>query len=296
MALASIQQQAVNMSKFLRRRHAALVGLALVTGSVGWGLGLALGEVGDQSLQRAREAGVLRIGYAVEPPYALVLPDGTVSGESPEVAREVARQLGLRTRWILTRFEQLIDELELGRFDMVAAGMFVNPSRQQRVRFSRPTLRVRPGWLTAAGNPRQLGAYSRLPALRGVRAVVLSGSVEEAELKTLALPGGSVVAVPDAQSGLAAVSSGAADGLALSLPTVAYMAATGTGRLAAVPADGPGVPVSLAALALRREDAALQRAVDEVLSRFIGTAAHVAILQRFGLSMADIPASADAPR
>lgn len=286
----------VVMSKNLRRRPMVLTACTVLTGGAGWGLWQALGNVGDRSLQRLRETGVLRIGYAVEPPYAFVLPDGTVSGESPEVAREVARQLDVKPRWILTRFEQLIDELGLGRFDLVAAGMFINPTREQRVRFSSPTLRVRPGWLTSAGNPRRLGAYSQLPALPGVRVVVLAGSVEETVLKTLVPPGGAVTAVPDAQSGLAAVSSGTADGLALSLPTVAYMATMGAGHLAAVPADSPGAPVSQAGLAVRREDVALQRAVDEVLGRFIGTSAHVRLLQRFGLSAADLPKPVDAQR
>jgi polar amino acid transport system substrate-binding protein len=281
------------MFKFLSRRHAALAALGMAAGATAWWFSAASEYGDDGSLQRLRESGVLRVGYAVEPPYALLQPDGTVSGESAEVAREVARQLGVQARWILTRFEQLIDALELGRFDMVAAGMFISPARAQRVRFSRPTLRVRPGWLTAQGNPRHLGAYSQLPALPGVRVVVLAGSLEEEVLQALSLPSGTVTPVPDAQSGLAAVSSGNADGLALSLPAVAHMAATGAGRLAAVPADGPGVRVNLTALAFRREDTELQRSVNEVLERFIGSAAHVGLLQHFGLSAADIPGAAD---
>jgi polar amino acid transport system substrate-binding protein len=281
------------MFKFLSRRHAVLAALGMAAGVTGWWLTTASGPGGDRSLQRVRESGVLRIGYAVEPPYALLQPDGTVSGESAEVAREVARQLGVQTRWILTRFEQLIDALELGRFDMVAAGMFISPVRARRVRFSRPTLRVRPGWLTVQGNPRHLGAYSQLPASPGVRVVVLAGSLEEGALQELSLPSGTVTPVPDAQSGLAAVTSGTADGLALSLPAVAHMAATGANRLVAVPADGPGSRVNLTALAFRHEDTALQRSVDEVLERFIGSAAHVGLLQHFGLSAADLPGAAD---
>jgi polar amino acid transport system substrate-binding protein len=253
-------------------------------------------SAGDGSLRRVQDAGVLRVGYAVEPPYALVASDGSASGESPEVAREVARRLGLEPQWVLTDFEQLLDGLEVRRFDLVAAGLFIDPQRAQRVRFTRPTLRVRPGWLTLAGNPRKLSSYARLPRQAGLRVVVLAGSVEEAALRALAPPPGMLTPVPDAQSGLAAVSRGAADALALSLPSVLRMAASSRGRLEAVPAEGPGAQVGLVALALHRDDVALARAVDDTLAGYIGSAAHVAMLRRFGLSAADVPRADDGPR
>ncbi len=287
------------MSRNKLNRRVAVAATVAALGALGGGAAWWLRtHAEDGSLRQLREAGVLRVGYAVEPPYALVLPDGTVSGESPEVAREVARRLGLQPQWVLTDFEQLLDGLEARRFDLVAAGMFINPQRAQRVRFTRPTLRVRPGWLTARGNPRKLAAYARLPrqATNGLRLAVLAGSEEESALQALALPPGAVTPVPDAQSGFAAVSSGAADALALSLPTVTQMAAASRGRLIAVPADGPGIDPGLAALALRREDLALQRAVDDALAGYIGSAAHVTMLRRFGLSADDVPRAGDGER
>jgi len=100
--------------------------------------------------------------------------------------------------------------------------------------------------------------------------------------------------VPDAQSGLAVVSSGAADALALSLPTVRQMAAESGGRLAAVPAQGAGLRDNLVALAVHRDDAALQAAIDRQLAAYLGNAEHRAMLQRFGLTADDLPQSPDA--
>lgn len=247
----------------------------------------------DDSLARVRAAGVLRVGYAVEAPYALIDAGGKVSGESPEVARAVAARLGLGTQWIKTPFERLLPELESRRFDLIAAGLFVNPERHARVRFTRPTLHVRSAWLTASGNPKGLSSYEALPGLAGVRVAALLGSVEHAALQALPLPPGMLVAVPDAHSGLAAVGSGAADALALSLPTVRQMAAESQGRLVALPATGAGLHEHHVALAVHREDTTLQAALDQQLAGYLGSAEHVAMLQRFGLGAQDLPPAAD---
>jgi len=250
-------------------------------------------EADDGSLARVRAAGELRVGYAVEAPYALIATDGSVSGESPEVARTAATRLGLRTSWIKTPFERLLPELEARRFDLVAAGLFVNPKRAARVRFTRPTLRVRSAWLTLAGNPKGLSSYAALQRLDGVRVAALAGSVEHAALEELHLAPGRLVSVPDAQSGLAAVGSGAVDALALSLPTVRQMAAASGGRLDALPAQGSGVQDNLVALAVHHDDATLQAALDQVLADYVGSGAHRAMLQRFGLAAEDLPQGVD---
>lgn len=269
-----------------------LAGVAAATIGLAWALRRC--DRGTDSLARVLDAGVLRVGCAIEPPYVQLQRDGMLDGESPGVVRAVARAMQVEPQWVLTRFERLIVELEQDRFDVVAAGLFVNPERARRVRFSRPTLRVRAGWLTVAGNPKRLGPYAQLRKARDTRVAVLAGSVEAAAVAAMRLPAGRVIAVPDAQSGLAAVSQGSADALALSMPSVLHMAATSGGRLAAVPADQAGAgPADRTALAFRRDDAALQQAVDAVLASYIGSAGHLALLLRFGMGADDLPGAED---
>ena len=40
----------------------------------------------ETTLQRIQRTGEVRIGYANETPFAYTTPDGTVTGESPEIA------------------------------------------------------------------------------------------------------------------------------------------------------------------------------------------------------------------
>lgn len=244
------------------------------------------------SLDRVQQRGELRIGYAPEPPYALLRADGTPTGEGPIVAAEVARQLGLEPVWILTSFDRLIPELEARRFDVVAAGLFVTPARARRVRFSRPTLRVRQGWLQAAGAAAMPPSYAQAQPSAQHPIAVIEGSVEMAYFQPRAGADGLLV-LPDAQAAAAAVAAGQAQALALSLPAVRALAAGSDGRLVA--RAGNSVGASLVALALHRDDTELAAAVDGVLAGYIGSAEHVAALASVGLSAKDLP-DADAPR
>lgn len=55
----------------------------------------------NYSLTRHQKAGFVRIGYAVEVPYAYLKHGGEVTGESPMVARRIAAKLGTgRMEWI----------------------------------------------------------------------------------------------------------------------------------------------------------------------------------------------------
>lgn len=123
----------------------------------------------------------------------------------------------------MAEFGALLDELEQGRVDVVAAGMFITPERARRAAFSEPVFRTGQGLLVRLGNPLDLHAYADLAARPGARAAVLSGSVEAEMLRRTGLPEARLVHVPDARTGLTAVETGLADGLALSAPTLGWM-------------------------------------------------------------------------
>jgi polar amino acid transport system substrate-binding protein len=185
-----------------------------------------------------RQAGVLRVGHAVEAPYADLEADGRVSGESPENARRIAARAGLpHIEWVQVEFDQLIEGLQAGRFDLVAAGLFITPERSRQLLFSEPSLCVRPGWLLREDAPPGLdGSYAEALQQPGLRIAVLRGSAEAAVLAGYA----GLREVPDARAGRLAVLRGAADALALSLPTVRALARQGrAGRCRRAPPCPP---------------------------------------------------------
>lgn len=244
----------------------------------------------DTSLDRART--VLRIGYAVEAPYAFVTADGTVTGESPEIARVVAQRLGLgRIEWRQADFGRLADELRAGKTDVVAAGMFITPDRQKIASFSRPTFRVREALLVRAGNPLGLKSFAPADARTTPKFAVLEGAYEVPFLTSAGWPSAALYLVPDALTGLRALESGAADALVLSGPTLRTMAAQsapGTVELVAPPGSDRN-PSNSGGFLFRQEDRALREAWDQVLAEFIGSPEHEALVRPYGFTAEELP-------
>jgi polar amino acid transport system substrate-binding protein len=240
----------------------------------------------------------LVIGYAEEPPYAFALENGTVTGESPEVAKAIAARLGItNVEWRLVEFGDLIDELEAGSIDLVAAGMFITPERAGRVAFSEPTFHVRPGLLVARGNPADLHAYADVIARSRVRTAALHGSVEEELLRRMGLAEGRLFLVPDALTGRVAVESGLAQCLALSLPTLRWMEQRDVegkievARPFAVPDDPAIQRLGYGGFAFRRNDRERLRAWNAELSEYIGSREHLELVSGFGFTAEDLPGS-----
>lgn len=249
----------------------------------------------DTSLSRLRDRGIIRVGYAIEAPYAFLTPEGKVTGESPEIAAYVVSRLGIRKiLWRMVEFRSLIEELEAGRIDVIAAGMYITPERASRVSFSEPTFQVQQGLLVPKGNPRHLRSYRQLVHIADIKVAALSGSFEEKTLQSLGMPVHRLIAVPDARTGQVAVESGAAACLALSSPTVRWMtrkSQTGQTEMAQPFDDMSTEARGYGAFAFRKEDRRLRAAWDRVLKSYIGSQKHRELIARFGFSSAELPVS-----
>ncbi len=280
----------------MKREHLTevVVAFLVLTGIVaGWG-GVWL--TGDRSLERVREAGVIRAGYAVEPPYAFPTPDGGVSGEEAEVARWVAARLKIpRIEWKQVKFDRLIPELEHGDIDVIAAGMFITAERAKLVSFSDPVFHVRQGLLVRAGNPRGVHSYRQAAMMPNFKIAVLSSSVEEMLLRDVGASDAQLVAVPDAPTGSAAVESGLADGLALSSPTVNWLASRAwAGRVEAARPFVQSEQVAnertgYGAFAFRKQDRSLRKAWSYELEKFVGSREHLDLVAPFGFTEEEMP-------
>jgi len=237
----------------------------------------------DSSLDRAR--GSLRVGYAVEAPYAWINAEGRVTGESPEVLRVVAHRLGLNSiEWRQVDFSSLIGELREGKIDVIASGLFITPERQKLVRFSRPTFRVREALLVrrdAPGAPRTFAP----PTGPSPIVAVVAGAYEEGLLVGRGWSPEALYRVPDALTGLRTVESRRVDALALSAPTLRAMARQHPDLEVVVPPD----PGEVGGFAFRLEDRALAQAWDEALADYLGSREHLALVGPLGFGEDDLP-------
>lgn len=243
------------------------------------------------ALARIRAEGVIRIGYAVEAPYALVR-GGEVTGESPELAKLVVERLGVaEIDWVQVRFDALLPGLQNGAFDVVAAGMFVTPERERLAVFSAPTVRVAPGFLVRRGNPFRLQNYFDLLVRTEARIAVLAGSVEERDLERRGVSPSRLHRVADAEAGGDLLAADQADVLALSLPTVRWMARGSGGALEAVAVAAEAGQTQSAfqvGFAFARSQGRLARAWNAAQAEVLGSPAHVERIAPFGFADADI--------
>ena len=277
-------------------RFTVLVALAIATAITG----LAhLADRPEGAWTRIRRQGVVRVGYAPEHPFAFRTPDGRVTGEAPEIARAVFERLGIRrVEFVQAEFRALIPQLQEGRFDMIAAGMFVTPERALEVTFSHPTFATRPALLVRADANRRWCGFSSFRSAWPVRLAVLTASVEERAALRAGVSRASLLSVPDITNGVAAVRSGAAEALALSQLALRDEATRTPDLRLVFPTCDAGevarVGGGMGAFAFRRGDDALARAFDAELERFVGSAAHLALVAPFGLTAADLPPAAGA--
>lgn len=247
---------------------------------------------GDDFFGPVWSGGEIRVGYSSEPPYAFRTPEGDVTGEAPEIAKAVLARIGVeRIRWVLLDFNKAIPALLSGQIDMIANGLFITPERAANVLFSRPFCIVRPGLLVARGNPLGLSSYGDVAGNAAVRAAILDGSVEQQTLARLGVPGDRLFVVPDSAGGLAAVRTGRVDCLALSAPTVRWLAGEAAGDVEPVQflRQPESITLGRSAFAFRREDRKLAAAVDGVLRDYIGTPEHLARVTPLGFGPETLP-------
>ena len=115
--------------------------------------GLALAAIAaapalaQSTLEEAKANGYIRVGFANEAPFGFATPAGELTGEAPEVAKAVLAKMGIgEVDGVLTEFGSLIPGLKAGRFDIIAAGMFVNPARCNEIAFSEPSYGTSIAW------------------------------------------------------------------------------------------------------------------------------------------------------
>jgi len=246
----------------------------------------------QSTLEKARADGYIRVGFANEAPFGFATPDGKLTGESPEVVRAVLNKMGIKeVDGVLTEFGSLIPGLMAGRFDIVAAGMFVNPKRCEQVAFSEPTYGIGQAMLVQKGNPKGIVDYESFKKDTSLKLAVMSGAVEGGYAADAGVDPSQLVALPDQSSLVAAVKAGRADAAALTALSIADMAAKNPETESTKPfgtVAGKSV-VGHGAIAFRKEDKDFVDAFNAELKKFIGSEEHLALVTPLGFGADYLP-------
>ncbi len=267
---------------------AALLFISLTTGLSLW---LVQAHAPADVASRVKQGDTLRVGFAVEAPYAFIDGNGMITGEAPEVFRRVAADLGVaHIDWIRMDFASLLPELEVGRIDAIAAGMFVTPERQRRALFSRPTATVRAA-LVVRSDEQRLPAKPSLADLGGapsVRWIMLHDAVENKLLLQAGVAPEQIDTVPQVDQALRALSQGKADALAISSVS-AWNLVTRHPYWPLEVRLMPDAPAGWPAFVFRLENEPLRDATNQALQDFLGSDEHTTLVRRFGFTDEELP-------
>jgi polar amino acid transport system substrate-binding protein len=278
------------MSLILSRRQ--LLKSAAVLAAAAPLTGLIPRAYAETTLERAKSQGFIRVGFANEAPFGFATPDGKLTGEAPEVAKAVLAKIGIpQVDGVLTEFGSLIPGLKAGRFDIIAAGMFINPKRCAEIQFSEPSYGIGQAMLVKSGNPKAIKDYSSIKDNPDLKLSVMAGAVETGYAKDAGIPESQLVVLPDQSSLLAAVQSGRADAAALTALSIANMAKKGEGVESTKPfGEVAGKSVKgHGGFGFRKEDTDLYEAFNSELKKFIGTPEHIALVTPFGFGQDYLP-------
>lgn len=216
----------------------------------------------DDTIERLKSAGVVQIGIAPEPPYAIIGSDGALTGADPDISREVFKNLGVGDiKANSVDWGALIPGLMASRFDIVATGLFIRPERCKAVSFSQPLLCTREGFLVKKGNPLGLHSYADL-APKNAKISTVGGGAEEKQALAMGVSRGNLMAVSDIFNSVELLKSGRVDVIAFPDVTLRAAMERAGGDEFELVSDLKGEPIQCAAAAFKKSDTALRDAYD----------------------------------
>lgn len=250
-----------------------------------------------KTLDRIRREGVVKVGYANEAPFAYRDSEtGRLRGEAPEIAREIAKRMGVsEVEGILTEFGSLIPGLKAGRFDVIAAGMYIKPERCKEIAFSNPTYKIGEAFLVKRGNPLDLHSYESVAGHPSARLGVVAGAVELGYARAVGVPDDRIVVLPDAPSAVAAVEAGRVDAYAGTSLTINNIInkVDEEDLEKAEPFTDPVINgrrvIGYGAFGVRKEDKGLIEEFNKHLEAFISSEEHLRTVEPFGFTESELP-------
>ena len=236
----------------------------------------------DSTLDNARSKGTLRVALTeANPPWNFLDGDNEPAGYDVDVARELAKRLGIgKVEFIGSDFGSFIEGVRARRFDIVISGQTITAERMQQVDFSRPYEVNGISVFVGTGNTSITG----LASLKGRRIAVTEGTTQ-AEYARTKIPGALIKTYKNATLALTDVGQGRADAALVSKFQGAYLADKNNLR---VKATGALLETEVNGMTFRKGQQDLKGKVDKALNDMIGDGTLSDISRRWlgGLDMA----------
>lgn len=94
--------------------------------------------VQESTVEQILKRGVLRVGMSTFVPWAMKDKTGKLVGFEIDVAKRLARDMGVKAEFVPTKWAGIIPALITGKFDVIIGGMGILPQRNLKVNFTIP--------------------------------------------------------------------------------------------------------------------------------------------------------------
>jgi His/Glu/Gln/Arg/opine family amino acid ABC transporter permease subunit len=213
------------------------------------------------ALARIQSAGVLRVAIDATYPPMEYLEGGQPVGFDVDLARELARRLGVTAEFIVMDWDGILAGLTSGRYDIILSSMNITPARQQQVDFVEYA-RMSQVFVTTQG--RHIRTEQELA---GQRVAVQTNTTSQRWVEQLQQRGVAVREVrpfPGATECFAAVKSGQADVIVIDEPVGRFFSR----RDASFVITGQALEPEPIGIAINKQDkdlsAAISRAFEDI--------------------------------
>ncbi|BAI80706.1 polar amino acid ABC transporter, substrate-binding protein [Deferribacter desulfuricans SSM1] len=92
----------------------------------------------ESTLDKVLKKGVLKVGMSTFVPWAMYDKNGNLIGFEIDVAKRLAKDMGVKIEFVPTKWSGIIPALLTGKFDIIIGGMSITPQRALKVNFSIP--------------------------------------------------------------------------------------------------------------------------------------------------------------
>jgi polar amino acid transport system substrate-binding protein len=176
----------------------------------------------SDTLQQVLEKKTLRVGVSLFTPWTLKNKDGQLVGFEIDVARQLAKDLGVQPEFHVYDWENIVPALLKREIDIIAAGMVITPQRALKVNFSQPYDSSGIGLVTNIALTKTFSGPQDLNRSE-CSLTAVTGTVAE-DLARRVFPKATIKTVASSQEAIQAVISGKVHGYVEHAPITTFVA------------------------------------------------------------------------